>query len=203
MRTITVTEFISLDGVIQGPGGPDEDPSGGFGLGGWTFPFHDVEIGAHVGALYTAGVEMLLGRTTYDIWAGYWPFTGDDMGRLLTATTKHVASTTLTDPSWDGTVVLSGDTASEVAALKATEGPDLLVAGSSVLVRSLLAADLVDRLDLLTFPVVLGAGKRLFDETSAPHRLRPTTSTVTPTGVVVATYEKAGAVEVGSFADGA
>lgn len=202
MRTITVTEFISLDGVIQGPGGPEEDPSDGFVLGGWTFPFHDADIGAHVGALYTSGVEVLLGRATYDIWAPYWSTTGDDMGRLLTATTKYVASTTLTDPAWDNTVVLSGDVAAEVAALKATDGPDLLVAGSSVLVQALLAADLVDRLDLLTFPVVLGSGKRLFADGSAPHRLRSTASTVTSQGVVLATYEKAGAVAVGSFSAG-
>lgn len=202
MRTVTVTEFVSLDGVVQAPGTPEEDPSGGFALGGWVVPFHDEVIGAHIGEVYGRGCDLLLGRLTYDIWAGHWPFTGDDMGRTLTAATKYVASTTLAAPTWEGTVVLGPDVAAEVSALKEVDGPDLLVAGSARLVQTLLAADLVDQFELLIHPVVLGAGKRLFGDGAIPRALRPVASAVSPSGVVLATYERAGAVEVGTFADG-
>lgn len=200
MRTITVSEFVSLDGVIQAPGGPEEDPTGGFAHGGWTVPYWDDVIEAHMGESTSGGHDLLLGRGTYDIWAAHWPFVEDEFAQSLTAKTKYVASHTLTDPSWDNTVVLSGDVAAEIAALKATDGPDLVVCGSAGLIQTLLAADLVDRFDLLIYPVVVGPGKRLFGEGTIGSAFTVTKSVVAPSGVVIVTYEKAGPVQVGSFA---
>lgn len=200
MRTITVSEFISLDGVIQAPGGPEEDPTGGFAHGGWTVPYWDDVIGEHMGEATSGGHDLLLGRGTYDIWAAHWPFVDDEFAQSLNAKTKYVASTTLAEPSWENTVVLSGDVAAEVAALKETDGPDLVVCGSAGLIQTLLAADLVDRFDLLIYPVVLGPGKRLFGEGTIGRSFTVTKSVVAPSGVVIVTYEKAGPVQVGSFA---
>lgn len=199
MRSVIVSLFVSLDGVAQAPGAPDEDTSGGFALGGWTVPFWDDAIEAHMGEVMAPTYDLLLGRHTYEIFAAHWPHADDDFGRKLTAATKYVASTTLTDPTWANTEVLTGDVAEAVAALKDTDGPDLSVSGSPTLVQTLLAHDLVDRFDLLIYPVVLGTGKRLFGEGCPPRSLRRTAVSTSPSGVIMASYERAGAVETGTF----
>ena len=201
MRKLVVGTFLTLDGVMQAPGGPDEDTSGGFRYGGWTAPFWDDELGAtEMGALLAGGYDLLLGRRTYDIFAGYWPGRTDDVGRVFNPARKWVVSRSLEHAGWENSVVLR-DAERDVAALRRSEGPDLWVVGSGDLVQSLLQHDLVDRLQVWTFPVLLGTGKRLFGDGTQPVGLRLVGQpTIANTGVVIATYERAGEVRVGSFA---
>ena len=191
MGILAVDLFITLDGVYQAPGGPDEDRSGGFGYGGWQAPYFDNESGAMIGAGIDRLDALLLGRTTYDIFAGYWPNQPDNpIAAKFNAVPKFVASRTLTHASWAGTMVVS-DVATEVRALK-DRFDEIHVIGSGALARSLIAADLVDRLNLYLYPVVFGTGKRLFDGT-VPAAFRLAEQPVAfPKGAVSLVYERAG-----------
>jgi dihydrofolate reductase len=201
MRTVISAAFLSLDGVMQAPGGPDEDPSGGFAHGGWATTFFDERLGAAMDEIFSRPFDLLLGRKTYDIFAAHWPFTGDDpIGTAFGACTKYVASRSGRMLPWENTVRLEGDAAAAVADLKAGAGPDLLIQGSTELTHALLAAGLVDEFRLMIFPVVLGGGKRLFRDGAIASGLRLRSHDASPSGVILATYEPAGAVPLGSFA---
>jgi dihydrofolate reductase len=198
---LTLTMFQSLDGVVQSPGAPEEDPSGGFDLGGWLPPFFDAETGAFMGEVFDEADAFLLGRRTYELMAGYWPKVtdpDDPVGGRLNGLPKHVASTTLRDPSWAGSVVIDGDLAQSVAELKRRDGRELQIHGSPHLARSLMAHDLIDTFRLLTFPVVLGRGRRLFGDGVPPTALRHTAAAMTPSGVALHTYELEGRATFGS-----
>ena len=198
MRKIIVLEHLSLDGVIQGPGGPQEDPSGGFTYGGWIAPYSDEVLGTALRKQMNQPFDLLLGRTTFDIWEPYWPRHGEIWPNVNTAT-KYVASNTRSSSAWQPSVFLSGDIASKVAAIKQQSGPDLHVWGSGNLLQTLIKHDLVDTFWLMIYPVTLGGGKRLFAEGTIPAAFQVTESTVTPSGVIVVNYERAGAITTGSF----
>ena len=201
MRKLSVNTFISLDGVMQAPGGPAEDPTGGFELGGWNAPYWDDVMGQAIGRAFAKKPDLLLGRKTYEIFAAHWPFVEDETADALNAATKYVASRTLkpADLTWKNSRLLEGDAADAVAALKQEDGPELNVQGSSDLLQTLLASDLVDDLMVWTFPVLLGKGKRLFGEGTAPAGLKLVHSETSTTGVVIAAYERAGEVPRGDF----
>lgn len=198
MRKIIVLSFISLDGVMQAPGGPDEDTSGGFKYGGWTFPYFDEFAGKTMAEQMKEPSDLLLGRKTFEIFAGYWPQHEDGWPGVNDAT-KYVVSNTLTNPAWKNSVVIKGDVVEEIKKLKQQGGPDLKVWGSGNLIQTLLKNDLVDELLLKTFPVTLGAGKRLFAEGTIPAAFKLTKAEVSPSGVIFANYQRAGEVKTGSF----
>ena len=193
MRKIVVLEFMSLDGVIQAPGGAKEDTDGGFEFGGWTRPHSDAASGAAMMKQMKAPADVLLGRKTFQIFENFWPHHTDIWPEVSTAT-KYVASNTITSSDWKPTVFLSGDVAKKIADLKNQPGPDLHVWGSSNLVQTLLKHDLVDALWLKVFPVTLGRGKKLFGDGTIPAAFKVTESSVTPKGVIIINYERAGAV---------
>ncbi|MEZ0286126.1 MAG: dihydrofolate reductase family protein [Thermoleophilia bacterium] len=201
MSKLVVTESVSLDGVMQAPGGPNEDTDGGFAYGGWVAPHFDDEMGglAVEGALRPDA--LLLGRRTYEIFAAHWPrVTGDDpIAAKLNAMPKHVASRTLEAVEWDNSTLIQGDVAEAVAELKEGPGGEIRVYGSGNLVQTLLANDLVDELVLWVFPVLLGEGKRLFGEGTRPAGLELADAKASSTGVALHTYRRAGAVKTGSF----
>ena len=192
MRSVIVIEFVTLDGVVQAPGGPDEDPSD-FPHGGWIRPYADPVQSAVIRKQMSLPFDLLLGRTTFEIWAPYWPQHPDVWPEVQTAT-KYVASNTLTAHAWGPSVFLSGDVAAHVAKLKEQPGPDLHVYGSANLLQTLLAHDLVDALWLRIHPITLGRGKRLFAGGAIPAAFRVVESQVTSTGVVLVSYERAGAI---------
>lgn len=196
MRKIVVLEHITLDGVIQGPGGPAEDTSGGFTYGGWIAGFSDAELGTRLRKQMNSSFDLLLGRKTFDIWAPYWPYHGDAWPGANTAT-KYVASNTLTSSEWQPSVFLNGNVAEKVAGIKQQPGPDLHVWGSGNLLQTLIRQDLVDVFWLMIYPITLGAGKRLFAEGTLPAAFKVTESTVTPNGVIIVNYERAGAIPTG------
>jgi dihydrofolate reductase len=200
MRHLIVSAFLTLDGVVQAPGGPEEDTTGGFAHGGWSFPYWDAMMGEAMDAATAAPFDLLLGRRTYEIFAAHWPHAEDEMARKLNGAVKHVASRSLRRLDWANARLIEGDIATGVARLKAASGPDLLVMGSGNLVQTLLAASLVDEWRLWTFPLVLGTGKRLFADGTVPAALRLTGSRVSTTGVVIGTYVPDGPVRTGSFA---
>ena len=197
MRKINVLEFVSLDGVIQAPGGPKEDTSGGFAYGGWSTPHGDAVEGAAMMKQMKAPADVLLGRT-FEMFAAFWPQHAEIWPEVQTAT-KYVASNTLTSSDWKPTVFLNGDVAKKIAEIKKQDGPNLHVWGSGNLVQTLLKHDLVDGLWLKIFPVTLGAGKKLFADGTIPAALKMTESTVTSKGVIIVNYERAGAVPTGSM----
>jgi len=201
MRKLTGAVFQSLDGIMQAPGGPQEDPTGGFGLGGWSFDFWDESMSVPADELFEqSDYDLLLGRRTYDIFAAYWPYNQDiPIGEKFQRIDKHVLTHSDAPLSWEHSHKLSGDTAQAVAQLKRSEGRDLLIQGSSTLYPALLSAELIDRLLLMTFPVLLGHGKSIFDGTQRPGRMKLTRHFVSDSGVIFATYEPAGAVPIGSF----
>ncbi len=200
MRKIIVISMITLDGVMQAPGGPEEDPSDGFAHGGWIVPYADAHGGRVLASQLDHPVDLLLGRKTYDIWKHYWPLHGDNfIGARFNAATKYVASNTLTESHWETTVFLHGEVVEEIRRLKETDGPELQVHGSAKLVQALLRNDLVDELSLKIFPITLGAGKRLFDGSSIPAAFAPRDFTHSPTGVIFANYRREGEVKTGSF----
>jgi dihydrofolate reductase len=199
MRRVVCAAFVSLDGVMQAPGGPEEDPTGGFAYGGWTFPHWDEIMGAAIGEGFAKPFDLLLGRKTYEIFAAHWPFTDAPPADLFNTVTKYVATSSTEPLAWANSVRLEGDVTEAVARLKQGEGPDLLTQGSSVLVQSLLAAGLVDELSLLIFPVLLGRGKKLFGEAAKPGELELVSSRISTTGVIVARYRPAGPIRTGSF----
>ena len=201
MRRVVVGGFVSLDGVMQAPGGPEEDPSGGFEYGGWTFPLWDEVMGEAIGETFARPFDLLLGRRTYEIFAGYWPYQQGDIADPFNAATKYVATSSSEPLGWRNSFRLEGDVPEAVARLKQEDGPDLLTQGSSVLVRSLLAAGLVDELFLLTFPVLLGRGKKLIGDGSKPAEWELLDHRISTTGVVIGRYRPKGPVRTGSFAE--
>jgi len=199
MRKLTGAVFLSLDGVMQAPGGPDEDPSGDFRLGGWVQPFWDEDMGPFE-QIIEADYDLLLAKRTYDISSAYWPYNQDiPIGARFQRINKYVLTHSDAPLTWDNSHRLSGDTAETVAKLKQSDGRDLLIQGSSSLYAPLLAAGLIDRLVLMTFPIVLGPGKRIFDGSQEPGALKLVDHFVSSKGVVTATFEPAGAVPTGSF----
>jgi dihydrofolate reductase len=206
MRKLIASTFVSLDGVLQAPGGPHEDPTGGFAFGGWTFPFWVDSVTLSGSGFDGQDRELVLGRRTYEVFEAYWPCQAadDPIARTFNATRKHVASRTLGGPlAWSNSTLLRGDAAAAVAALKSETGPDLQVIGSGNLIQALRAAALIDEYNVWTFPVVLGRGKRLFEPGAEPGTLRLVASKVSDTGVVMSRYVPAGDVRVGSFAQDA
>ncbi|MDG2531213.1 dihydrofolate reductase family protein [Caulobacter endophyticus] len=202
MRKLIVAAFVSLDGVMQGPGGPDEDRRGGFAHGGWVAPYSDAVTGQAVMSLFEAPFELLLGRRTYEIFAAHWPYQDPKhpIAERFNATTKHVASRDPEAPlPWENSRHVGPDAVEGVRRLKAGTGPDLLTQGSTQLVHALLAADLVDEMQLMVFPLLLGPGRRLFDEAAAPGAWTLTGSILADTGVVVNRYRRDGPVRTGSF----
>jgi dihydrofolate reductase len=198
MRKIIVLEHISIDGVIQGPGGPEEDTSDGFAYGGWAAPYEDDIIEAARQKQMNMPFDLLLGRKTFDIWAAFWPQHGDVWPRVNTAT-KYVVSNTMTSHEWQPSVFLSGDIADKVSNLKQQPGPDLHVYGSANLLQTLMKHDLVDEFWLKIYPLTLGSGNRLFAEGTIAAAFKVTESNVSPNGIILVTYERAGAVTTGSY----
>jgi dihydrofolate reductase len=202
MRKLVVTTFMTLDGVMQAPGGPEEDPDEGFEHGGWSVGYWDERMGELALEIHLAAGAVLFGRKTYEILGGHWPRVGDDdpMAGKLNSVPKYVASRTLDTLEWANSSLLEGDVPDAVRRLKAEDGDPLLVIGSSELVQTLIQHDLVDTFTVWTFPVVLGGGKRLFGEGTIPAGLELTDIQTATTGVTVATYERAGDIRYGSFA---
>jgi dihydrofolate reductase len=200
MRKLVSSTFVSLDGVMQAPGGPEEDPSGGFSLGGWTVPYFDETVGEFMDGLMGHPFDLVLGRRTYDIFAGYWPTASEEEGaKPLNDAVKHVASRGTPELTWARSERIEGDVVAGVTALKQADGPELQVHGSGDLLQTLLAAGLVDEVRLLTFPVVLGSGRRLFEGGAAPTAYELVSSQVSATGVVMAHYRASGAPQTGTF----
>lgn len=200
MRKIIVLSFITLDGIMQAPGGPEEDTSGGFRYGGWTVPYFDEFLGKVMYEQMSKPFDLLLGRKTYEIFASYWPHHKDkDPGIVFNQATKYVASHRAMQFTWDKSVLLQGDIVEAIKKLKAQDGPELQVYGSGNLIQTLLKHDLVDELWLKIFPVTLGSGKRLFAEGTIPAAFKLTDGKVSPSGVIIANYERAGEVKTGSF----
>ncbi len=198
MRKIIVLTFVTLDGVMQGPGGPNEDPSGNFGYGGWTVPYFDDFLSQIMGEQLSQPFDLLLGRKTFEIFAAYWPNHPDE-GTEINRATKYVVSTTLTEHAWEKSVFINGNVVDEIGKLKQQVGPDLQVHGSSNFIQTLLKHDLVDEFWLKIFPVTLGMGKRLFDHGTLPAAYTLVDSKSSPAGVMVATFKRAGKVKTGSF----
>jgi dihydrofolate reductase len=196
MRKVIALEFVTLDGVIQAGGGPAEDTSGGFAYGGWQAPYADDVIGTVMQRQMNLPFALLVGRKTFEIWAAYWPHHADIWPGVNTAT-KYVASNTLTSHAWQPSVFLSGDIAAKVTNLKQQPGPDLHVYGSGNLLQTLLKHDLVDAFWLKIYPITLGSGKRLFAAGTIPAAFKVTDSQVSPTGVIIVNYERAGAITTG------
>jgi dihydrofolate reductase len=202
MRRIIVATFISLDGVMQAPGGPAEDPTGGFALGGWVAPYFDEALGATMGEIFSRPFDLLLGRKTYDIFAAHWPYVdeaSDPMAGLLNRARKYVASRSRPALAWQNSELLGENAVDSLRALKEGCGPDLLVQGSSELLQTLWRNRLVDEFAVLIFPIALGRGKRLFGDGAVPAGLRLVKTKSFPTGVIVANYEPTGEVRTGDF----
>jgi dihydrofolate reductase len=201
MRKINVLTFVSLDGVMQAPGGPEEDTSGGFKYGGWTVPYFDDFAGQVMAEQLGQPFDLLLGKKTYDIFASYWPHQSTDnpVTEPFNKARKYVASHTPFEPTWENTTVLTGDVASQLKQLKSEQGPDLQVHGSGNFIQTLLQNDLVDELWLKIFPVTLGGGKKLFAEGAIPAAFELIESKASPKGVIIANYKRAGEVRTGSF----
>ncbi|MEO8612917.1 MAG: dihydrofolate reductase family protein [Chloroflexota bacterium] len=198
MRKINVLEFITLDGVIQAGGGPEEDTSGGFAYGGWQAPFSDDVEGAVMQKQMNMPFDLLLGRITFDIWEPYWPKHVDIWPGAASAT-KYVASNTRTASEWQPSVFLGGDIVEKINKIKQQEGPNLHVYGSANLVQTLMKHDLVDAFWLKIYPLTLGSGKRLFVDGTIPAAFKVTESQVSPSGIIIVNYERAGAVKTGSY----
>jgi dihydrofolate reductase len=200
MRKLIVLTFVTLDGIMQAPGGPDEDTSGDFKYGGWTVPYFEEIAGEEMTKQMTPPFDLLLGRKTYDIFAGYWPNQeGDQTGEIFNSATKYVVSHGPLQLNWEKSVLISGDVAASIPELKATDGPALQVHGSGELIQTLLENDLVDELWLKIFPVTLGSGKRLFGEGTQPAAFELIETKTTPKGVIFASYRRSGVVQTGSF----
>jgi dihydrofolate reductase len=197
MRIVAVNTFMSLDGVMQAPGGPEEDPTGGFTHGGWAANYFDDDMMGQVAE--ADPYELLLGRGTYEIFAAHWPYDEGPITDRLNSTPKHVASTTLERVEWNNSTLITGDVAEYVAALKSQDGPEIQVHGSPGLIQELLKHDLIDEFRMWIFPVVIGTGKRFFGDGTIPAGLKLVESKVSKTGVTINTYERAGDIKPGSF----
>ncbi len=201
MRPLVVNTFVTLDGVMQAPGGPEEDPTGGFDHGGWSAGYWDDAMGERMGEVMGKPFDLLLGRKTYEIFAAHWPHVPDQPGaEQLNGARKYVASRTLDTVEWANSTLLEGDVAEAVARLKQADGPEIQVHGSSDLIQTLLGHDLVDELRLMIFPVLLGSGKRIFGDGTVPAGLTLADSATSSTGVVMARYKREGDIRYGSFA---
>jgi len=200
MRKLVVNAFVTLDGVMQAPGGPEEDPSGGFTHGGWGVTQFDDVMVEKIGEGMGQPFDLLLGRKTYEIFAAHWPYVEGPFADALNGATKYVASRTLDSVDWQNSKLIEGDVGEEVAKLKEADGPVIQVQGSATLIQTLLEHDLVDEFGLMIFPVVLGTGKRVFGDGAIPAGLRLKDSKMSTTGVILTTYERAGDVEYGSAA---
>ena len=202
MRKLIASAFVSLDGVMQAPGGPEEDPTGGFAYGGWIFNYGDEGMDISASGFDGKDRDVVLGRKTYEIFEAYWPFQPEDnpIAKTLNAARKYVASRTLKTLQWKNSVLLGDDIVQAIVALKAQPGHDLQIIGSSNLIQSLQAQSLIDEYDLWTYPLILGRGKRLFEATAKPSALRLVSTTASTTGVVMSRYVPAGSIKPGSFA---
>lgn len=208
MRKIAASAFVSLDGVMQAPGGPEEDPTGGFKYGGWTASYWDDALSAAMDKALSTPFDLLLGRKTYDIFAAHWPHVNTDdvsalegeIARLFNSVTKYVATHSPATLDWQNSQSLGSDVVATLRDLKKKDGPALLVQGSSDLVQTLLTHDLIDEVMLLIFPLALGKGKRFFGDGTMPGAFKLTKSTVSASGVLIASYERSGGIETGSFA---
>jgi dihydrofolate reductase len=201
MRKLIVSTFLTLDGVIQAPGGPGEDDSGDFAHGGWSVNYWDEQMGQVMDEATSTPFAMVLGRRTYDIMAAYWPHAPEEAGaKPFNDATKYVASRSRPRLEWSNSVLIEGDAADGIAALKKEDGPELQVHGSGNLIQTLLRHNLVDQYRLWVFPLVIGSGKRLFSDGTIPSGLKLVDSKVSTTGVVIGTYEPAGEIVTGSFA---
>ena len=199
MRKIIVLSMITLDGVMQAPGGPTEDTSGDFEYGGWTVPYVDDFLGQVMSEQIGRPFDLLLGRRTYEIFASYWPHQTNPVASAINKATKYVASTTATKYDWEKTVILKGNVGDQIKKLKEEDGPELQVHGSGNFVQALLQNDLVDEFWLKIFPITLGKGKRLFDTGTIPAAFTLIESKISPSGVIIASFKRAGEVETGSF----
>jgi dihydrofolate reductase len=200
MRKIVVLSFVSLDGVMQAPGGPEEDTSEDFQYGGWTVPYSDEFTGTEMTKQMSMPFDLLLGRKTYDIFAGYWPNQTGSIADPFNKTTKYVVSGSSPTLTWENSVLVDGDVVSKLKELKSSDGPMLQVHGSGNMIQTLLSADLVDELWLKIFPLTLGRGKRLFAEGTVPAAFELIESKISPSGVIFANYKRSGEVKTGSFA---
>ncbi|PWB51288.1 MAG: riboflavin biosynthesis protein RibD [Candidatus Methanoperedenaceae archaeon] len=201
MRKLIINTFVTLDGVMQAPGGPEEDPTGGFVWGGWSFNYWDDMMGQVMGESMAKPFELLLGRKTYEIFAAHWPYIKDDpVADKLNSVMKHVISRTLNEASWNNSMLVKGNVVQAIRALKEQKGPDIQVHGSSNLIQTLLKHDLIDEFRLWIYPVTIGKGKRLFGEGTLPSSFKLINSKISTTGVIIATYETAGELKTGSFA---
>lgn len=202
MRKIIVTTFITMDGIMQAPGGPEEDTSNHFKYGGWMFSFSDDVTNKAMQQLMSEPFDLLLGRRTYEIFSGYWPHHADNpIGELFNRINKYVVATTPLDTSWNNSILINEDVAKKIRQIKAQEGPALLVHGSSVLIQTLLAHDLIDELHTWTNPITLGDGKRLFQPGIPPQRWKVTDTIVSGTGVIIAKYVRDGEVPFGTVGE--
>ncbi len=203
MRRVITGAFISLDGVMQAPGGPKEDTTHGFKFGGWVVPYMDEVFGQTIGEMLSQPYDLLLGRKTYEIFAAHWPYAegGDDgpIAKQFNSVTKYVATRSNMELTWRGSVALN-DAATDVARLRKEDGPALLTQGSSELIQTLLAHDLIDEIRVFMFPIVLGRGKKLFGAGAKPAAFKLVNSKVTPSGIMIGHYDRAGAVETGDYA---
>lgn len=199
MRKIIVTTFMTMDGVLQAPGGPQEDTTGGFKYGGWQFPYNDEVSGKALARIMSNPFDLLLGRRTYEIFAAYWPYEKGPIAEKFADINKYVVGTSQIDTSWKGTVQISSDVVNELKKLKEQNGPDLLVHGSSGLVQTLLANQLVDVLHACIYPITLGTGKKLFQDGTIAQSWQLTEHVITPKGVIIASYVPGGEVKLGSF----
>jgi dihydrofolate reductase len=202
MRRLIASTFVSLDGVMQAPGTPEEDPADGFAYGGWIFNYMDAGVDISASGFDGKDRDLVLGRRTYEIFEAYWPYqpADDPIARTLNAARKYVASRTLKTPQWNNSILLGEDIVAAIAALKAQPGLGLQIIGSGNLIQSLQAASLIDEYHVWTYPLVLGRGKRLFEGTAKPGALRLIGTRTSPTGVVMSTYVPAGDIRPGSFA---
>ena len=200
MRKLIVSTFVSLDGVMQAPGGPEEDPSDSFEHGGWSFGYWDDALDQTMGELMGKPFDLVLGRKTYEIFAAFWPQSQEDGAAELNAATKHVASTTLSQLDWENSHLIEGDVVAGVRALKEQDGPELQVHGSASLLQTLIGGGVVDEFRVMIFPVLLGRGKRLFGDGTVPEGLELVSSKTSSSGVIIATYRTGAEIKSGSFA---
>jgi dihydrofolate reductase len=199
MRRIIVTTFMTMDGVLQAPGGPEEDRTNGFKWGGWQWPHSDEVTNNALGKLMSTPFDLLLGRKTYEIFAAYWPYKNDAVGEKFNRINKYVVATTPVDLSWKNSILINRDVVNELKKLKEQDAPDLLVHGSSRLVQTLFANQIVDVLHIWTIPITLGKGKKLFEEGTPTQEWKLTESVVSTKGVIIASYLPGGEVKTGSF----
>lgn len=202
MRQIITTTFVTLDGVIQAPGGPEEDRAGGFAQGGWSVNYWDEMMGSTMTKIMELPFELLLGKRTYQMFAAYWPYTKEDpsVAKPFNSTMKYVVSHTPMELSWQNSSLITGDVLAEIKKLKEDDGPDLWVHGSGNLIQTLLAHDLIDQMLLWVFPVTVGSGKRLFAEGTQAAGFKLADSKMSTTGVIIATYDSPGPLKTGAFA---